>query len=86
MGGIAKIKKLARERLPKTTIAVVDSKTVESSDLLFVSEAARPAREGRSLDEVTQIVNNMIPRVNQLSTRDTLFYLDGLGRIFEAES
>ncbi len=28
----------------------------------------------------------MIPRVNQLSTRDTLFYLDGLGRIFEVES
>ena len=28
----------------------------------------------------------MIPKMNQLSTRDTLFYFDRLGRIFEAKS
>jgi len=28
----------------------------------------------------------MIPRMNQLLTRDSLFYLDRLGRIFEAKS
>jgi len=85
-GAAMKAKELARERLPKTTIEIVDSQTVESSELLIVLEAARAAQQGKSLDEVIQIVNNMIPRMNQLSTRDTLFYLDRLGRIFEAKS
>jgi fatty acid-binding protein DegV len=47
-------RELARERLPKTTFQVVDSKTVESSELLIVLEAARAARQGRSLDEAIQ--------------------------------
>jgi DegV family protein with EDD domain len=85
-GAATAAKELARERLPKTTTEIVDSQTVESSELLIVLEAARAAQQGKSLDEVIQIVNNMIPRVNQLSTRDTLFYLDRLGRIFEAKS
>jgi len=50
---------------------------------LIVLEAAR---QGKNFNEIIQIVNNMIPRINQLSTRDTLFYLDRLGRIFEAKS
>lgn len=81
-----KAKELAQEKLPKTAIEIVNSKTVESSELLIVLEAARAARQGKNLNEVIQIVNNMIPRINQLSTRDTLFYLDRLGRIFEAKS
>jgi DegV family protein with EDD domain len=85
-GASIEAKELAREKLPKTTIEVIDSKTVESSELLIVLEAARAAKQGKSLDEVIQIANNMIPRMNQLSTRDTLFYLDRLGRIFEAKS
>lgn len=85
-GAAIEAKELARERLPKTAIEIVNSKTVESSKLLIVLEAARAARQGKNLNEVIQIVNNMIPRINQLSTRDTLFYLDRLGRIFEAKS
>ena len=33
-----------------------------------------------------ELVNHMIPRITQLSSRDTLFYLDKGGRIFEAKS
>lgn len=78
-------KEMAQERLPKTIIAVVDSQTVESSQLLVTLEAAKASAQGRSLSEVMQLVNDMIPRVNQLSTRDTLFYLDKGGRICEAK-
>jgi len=85
-GAAIEAKELARERLPKTAIEVVDSKTVESSELLIVLEAAKAARQGKNFNEIIQIVNNMIPRMNQLSARDTLFYLDRLGRIFEAKS
>jgi len=79
-------KELAREKLPQTRIEIVDSQTLCCSELFIVLEAARAARQGKSLDEVIQIVNHMIPRVTELSARDTLFYLDKGGRIFEAKS
>jgi DegV family protein with EDD domain len=85
-GAAVEAKKMAQEKLPKTTIEVIDSKTVEASELLIVLQAAKAAAQGKKLNEIIQIVNNMIPQMSQLSTRDTLFYLDRLGRIFEAKS
>lgn len=79
-------KELAQEKLPKTTIEVIDSQTLCCSELLIVLEAASAARRGKNLDEVIQIANDMIPRMTELSARDTLFYLDKGGRIFEAKS
>lgn len=49
-------------------------------------QAAKAAAQGKKLNEIIQIVNNMIPQMTQLSTRDTLFSLDKGGRIFEAKS
>jgi len=85
-GTAIQAKEMAREKLPKITIEVIDSQTVESSELLITIEAAKAAAQGKKLNEVIQNVSDMIPRMNQLSTRDTLFYLDRLGRIFEAKS
>jgi len=79
-------KEMAKKKLPETTIEVIDSKSVESSQLLITLAAAKAAAQGKNLDEVIQFANDMIPRVNQLSTRDTLFYLDKGGRICEAKS
>jgi DegV family protein with EDD domain len=79
-------KEMAREKLPHTTIEVIDSKTLECSQLLITLEAARAAVQGKKLDEVIQFANDMIPRVTEFSTRDTLFYLDKGGRICEAKS
>ena len=53
---------------------------------LIALEAAEMAAQGKDLSEITQFVNNLIPKVNSLSTRDTLLYLDKGGRIFEAKS
>jgi DegV family protein with EDD domain len=81
-----KAKEMARGKLPNTTIEVIDSKTVEGSLPLITIEAAKATAQGKDLNEVTQLVNDIIPRVNQLSIRDTLFYLDKGGRIFDAKS
>jgi len=79
-------KEMAKKKLPETTIEVIDSKSVESSQLLITLAAAKAAAQGKNLDEAIQFANDMIPRVNQLSIRDTLFYFDKGGRICEAKS
>jgi len=81
-GAAIEAKELAWERLPQTGIEIIDSQTVCSSEMLIVLGAARAARQGKSLNEVIQIVNDMIPRMTEFSVRDTLFYLDKGGRIF----
>jgi len=78
-------REMAKKKLPKTTIEVIDSKTVEGPQFFLTLEAARAAAQGRNLDEVKQLVTNMIPRLNEFSTRDTLFYLDKGGRVCEAK-
>jgi len=85
-GTAIQAKEIACKELPKTTIEVIDSQTVTSSEMLIVLEAARAAAEGKNLSEVMQLVNSMVPKMNHLSTRDTLFYLDKGGRVFEAKS
>ena len=79
-------KEMARERLPKTSIEVIDSRTTGSGLALICIKAAEAARQGKNMKEVTELVNYLIPRVNQFSSRDTLFYLDKGGRVFEAKS
>ncbi len=85
-GAAIQAREMAREKLPQTVIEVVDSRTVAAAQLLIVLQTARAAAQGKSLQEVTKVANDMIHRVNDLSTRDTLFYLDKGGRVFEARS
>lgn len=79
-------KKQAREKLPKTTIEVIDSCTTGGGLALICLEAARAAKQGKDMKEIVELVNHMIPRTTDLSARDTLFYLGKIGRIFEARS
>jgi len=79
-------KELAWKKLPNTTVEVIDSKCTGPSQVLLVLEAARAAAQGKNINEVKEFAIDMIPRLNNLSTRDTLFYLDKGGRIFEAKS
>lgn len=79
-------KEMAREKLPQTIIEVIDSRTTGGGLALIAVKAAEAARQGKNISEVKELVNYLIPRVNQLSSRDALFYLDKGGRIFEAKS
>jgi len=78
-------KEMARERLPKTRIEVIDSQTVEAGEMPIVIEAARMAKEGKDLDEIITSAKERITKMNALYAFDTLFYRDKGGRIFDAK-
>ena len=79
-------KKLAQEKLPHIRIDIIDSRTVESGELLLVTGAARAISEGKDIDEVLELTRGLIPRVTLLTGSETLFYRDKGGRIFQAKS
>lgn len=85
-GAAMQAKRIAQEKLCQTTIEVIDSRTTSSGVMLIVLEAAKAATQGKNLGDVIGITNEMIPQINLLSTRDTLFYLDKGGLVFEAKS
>lgn len=85
-GAAVQAREIVHEKLPNTTIEVIDSRTVAAAQLLIVLQAAKTAAQGKSFQEVTKVANDMILRVNDLSTRDTLFYLDKGGLVYEAGS
>ena len=74
-------KKIAKDELPKTNIEVIDSRTAHGAQLLCVSAAARAAAEGKSLPELADIANKLIPRLNLLYILDTVYYLGKGGRM-----
>jgi len=81
-----KAREIAISKLPGTRIEVFDSRTTGMGVCLTAREALESTAAGKSLDEILQDVNIIIPRVNDFSARDTLFYFDKGGRIFEAKS
>ncbi len=78
-------KRLSR-KLPDTRIEIVDSRTTGMGVCLVAREVLRFATGDKSLDEILQYAHLIIPQVIDFSARDTLFYLDKGGRIFEAKS
>lgn len=77
-------KNMAKEELPQTTIEVIDSRAECGAQLLCVLEAARAARDGKTLPEVVAVVNDLIPRLNLFYILDTLYYLRRGGRVGKA--
>jgi DegV family protein with EDD domain len=68
----------------KCRVEVVDSTTATMAEGFIAIKAARAAREGAKLDEVTAVVGENIPRSNFLAAFDTLEYLRRGGRIGKA--
>jgi DegV family protein with EDD domain len=72
---------MALEQWPEVRIEVVDTRNVALCQGWMVIEAARAALAGKSLDEVTALVKDMIPVTRMVQTADTLKYLYLGGRI-----
>jgi DegV family protein with EDD domain len=76
-------KKLIKNDCP---IQIIDSQTVASAIGVIVIAAARLAKAGKSVDEITHAVKKMIPNVKLLILFDTLEYLAKGGRIGKVKS
>jgi DegV family protein with EDD domain len=81
-----KAKELASKSLGGVIIKVVDSLSIGIGVHLIAIAAAKAAAQGKTLDEVMKLVSSITPQVASLAARDTLFYYDKGGRIFEARS
>jgi len=77
-------KELVSKKLKGIRIEVIDSLSIGMGVHLIAIAAAKAATQGMTIDEVTKLVNDITPGVVSLAARDTLFYYDKGGRIFEA--
>lgn len=76
---------MINEKLPDLVVEVVDTLNVSMCHGWMVIEAAQRALEGKSLAEVVERVQQMIPVTRMLQTADTLKYLYMGGRIGRAQ-
>jgi DegV family protein with EDD domain len=72
--------------LPGKDIRVVDSQTTSMAMGFLVLAAGRAAAEGKSADEIVQLVEAALPRVGIVLTPETLTYLQRGGRIGSARA
>ncbi|GAI61569.1 unnamed protein product, partial [marine sediment metagenome] len=70
----------------KCRVEVIDSRWVTMAQGFIVMKAAKAAQAGASLDGVIEVVQKTVPRVDFLSTFDTLEYLKRGGRIGRAQA
>ena len=77
---------LASKSLAGSRVEVVDSLSIGIGVHLIALAAAKAADQGKTLDEILELVGSLTPPVVSLAARDTLFYYDKGGRIFEARS
>ena len=76
---------LAKELVaPKCRIEVVDSLSMSMALGILVAEAGRQAKTGASLDKVTELVRQAIPKVHMIFLLDTLKYVVRGGRLGKA--
>lgn len=71
---------LARERLPRVTIRLMDTRTAGGAEALIALGAARAALAGKDLPQVTAVAEQIVQRVHFLGVLDTLYYLWKGGR------
>lgn len=77
---------LVSKSLGAVTIKLIDSLSIGIGVHLIAITAAKAAAQGKAVDDITKLVRDITPQVVSLAARDTLFYYDKGGRIFEAHS
>jgi DegV family protein with EDD domain len=78
-------KEMMQARLPTLCIQVIDTRNVSMCHGWMVIEAARAALAGKSLTQVIDVINALIPITRMIQTADTLKYLFMGGRIGKAK-
>jgi len=78
--------KTLMQKKGNTRIEVFDSSSIGIGVHLVAIMAGIWANEGSNLEEISGLLGNVIPNVTSLAARDTLFYYDKGGRIFEAKT
>jgi len=71
---------IMKEEHPDTRIEIIDSKTASGAEGFVVLEAAKAAKEGRTLDEVVKATRDMVERVKWVGVLQTLKYIIRSGR------
>jgi DegV family protein with EDD domain len=73
-----------RNELPDTNIEVIDTYTGCGAQMLVALEVARAAASGKNFDEVLQLCQSIVRKVNFIFLSDNLYYLWKGGRIHKA--
>ncbi|HEY0602543.1 MAG TPA: DegV family protein [Herpetosiphonaceae bacterium] len=81
LSGTVRSAEQAIEMVPNVPIRVIDTGSVSLGSGFLGMEAARMAREGKSLDEIVAAVEAMVPKIRLWAVLDTLKYLERGGRI-----
>lgn len=76
----------AKALLPGKPIEVIDSYVTSMALGFVVLAAARAAQQGKTLEQVTEIVRQLAPRTRTIFTVETLEYLRRGGRIGTAQA
>lgn len=74
-------RELAREKLPQTTIEVLDSETAAGGQGFIALAAAQAASSGADLAQVMAVAQRVASKVEMVGLMDTLYYLAKGGRV-----
>lgn len=79
-------KEFAQTELPQTKIEVIDSQTVAAGQILLLLAAARAIEEGKTFEEILQLIENLKKKVRVFLVLETIRYVYRSGRIPEVAS
>ena len=77
---------MLQKESPKTTLRILDSRTVASAQGLIVLATARAASQGKNLDEVIAVAEMAMKKTKGLMMLDTLRYVYRTGRMSKLAS
>ncbi len=81
LSGTVRSAEQAKELAPGVPVRVIDSGSVSMGTGFLGIEAAKLAKAGKSLDEIADRIERMVPNVRLWAVLDTLKYLERGGRI-----
>lgn len=84
LSGTVRSAEQAKELAPNVPIRVIDSGSVSMGFGFLGIEAARMARDGKSLDQIATHIESLVENVRLWAVLDTLKYLERGGRIGRA--